>query len=398
MKKEFSLIEKREYIFILEILSCLFGNKNHVDISTDEIDFNHIFEISGKNSIANMVCYGMDKAEIDLPLEIKKRFVYNRKFMLMKDASQFDAQRKLVSAFERNGVDNLPVKGQFIKDTYGQPDFRTMSDMDIHVRVEDFPKIKEILKSMDYTFSVETETLIVANQMPFVQVEIHGDNGEFRDTTFGDNLFSVAKPVDGTEHSYEFSLDDHYIYIIEHYAKHFRDISGMGVRMVCDVYNLNRALKNKIDWEYVDKILKKSGTYKFHKMLISKGEKYFEGVMTEDGFDLVDVFILSNNTFGTHEIKIYTSKKNYIEKYLDNSNKENYLFHRIFPPVMRMEEDYPILKKSKIFLPFTWAHRGIKVLFSKDSKTYRKNIANYRKYNDEREFKYLNEVMKMAGF
>lgn len=398
MKKEFSLKEKREYIFILSVLVCLFGNDKKVNIDTSDLDFHSIFKKSAESQIANMVSYGLNKAKIELPDDVEKRFVYNRKFMLMKDASQFAAEDKLIKAFEENGIMNLPVKGQFIKNTYSQPDFRTMSDVDIHVRIEDLPRIKELMESMDYTIEIEKDNLIIANQPPFVQVEIHGDNGEFKDTTFGDNLFNIADLIERKNYSYEFSLDNHYIYIVEHYAKHYRDVSGMGVRMICDMYNLNRALKDKLNWSYVNKVLKQSGVYKFHNMLVQKGKKYFENTLNEDDFDIVDIYILSNKIFGTTEISVYNNKKQYKEKYLNGLKKENYILSRFFPPVSRMSEDYPILEKSKLFLPFTWVHRNTKIIFSKDRKKYHNNIKAYKKYNDDKELMYLNEIMKKSGF
>ena len=396
MKKEFSLQEKRDYIFILKALSCLFGNRSTIE--TENVDMQNVFKISRDSHIANMVSYGINKAGIKLTGDVASAFEYNRKYMLMKDASQFVAQKKLIDAFESNGIANLPVKGQFIKNTYGQPDFRTMSDMDIHIKISDFNKIQEVLKALDFNVSLVTQNLILASQPPFVNLELHGDNGEFKDTTFGDNLFNVASLIEGKSYSYEFSLENHYIYIIEHYAKHFRDVSGMGVRMVCDVYNLYRTYKDKIDFEYVNDILKKSGTYKFHKMLIEKSKIYFESTLNEDSFDALDIFILSNKIFGTREILIHNSNKKFSDTYLENSQKENYLIHRIFPPRKKMANYYPILNKAKFLLPFTWLHRGAKLMLSKNSKAYRQNIKDYKKYNDKEVYDYLKDIMKQAGF
>ena len=44
MKKEFSLQEKRDYIFILKALSCLFGNRSTIE--TENVDMQNVFKIS----------------------------------------------------------------------------------------------------------------------------------------------------------------------------------------------------------------------------------------------------------------------------------------------------------------------------------------------------------------
>ncbi|MGN0462717.1 MAG: nucleotidyltransferase family protein [Ruminococcus sp.] len=397
MKQEFTQQEKREYNFILKILSKLFESST-CDISDLEINYSEIFKITALHGIANMVSYALEYLDLNVPKNDLDIFVKYRKFMLMKDASQFVATQRLIDAFEKQGIDNLLVKGQFIKDAYKQPDFRVMNDVDIHIRKTDIKRIKSLVLSMDYQVLEETDDLLVIVQQPFVQIELHGDNGEFRDTTMGDNLFDVARLKEGKSHTYEFSVNDHFVYIIEHYAKHFRDLGGMGIRMVADVYNLHKHLYNSLDEKYIEEKLKSSGTFKFYKMLLSKCKQYFESGDTDIIFDDVDVFIMSSLLFGREEVLYYNKQLQYQQKYLNNSEKENYIIRRIFPPRKRLIEEYPSLKKTGVILPFIWVHRNIKLLFGKDKKNYKRNLKNYKKYSDNTQLEYLLDVMKKAGF
>ena len=397
MKQEFTQQEKREYNFILKILSKLFESST-CDISDLEINYSEIFKITALHGIANMVSYALESLDLNVPKNDLDSFVKYRKFMLMKDASQFAATQRLIDAFEKQGIDNLLVKGQFIKDAYKQPDFRVMNDVDIHIRRRDITRIKSLVLSMDYQVIEETEDLLVVVQQPFVQIELHGDNGEFRDTKMGDNLFEVASLKEGKSHTYEFSVNDHFVYIIEHYAKHFRDLGGMGIRMITDVYNLYNHLHNSLDEKYIEEKLKSSGTFKFYKMLLSKCKQYFESDDTDINFDDVDVFIMSSLLFGREEVLYYNKQLDYQRKYLNNSEKENYIIRRIFPPRKRLIEEYPSLKKTGVILPFIWVHRNIKLLFGKDKENYKRNLKNYKKYSDNTQLEYLLDVMKKAGF
>lgn len=397
MKKEFSPKEKKSYIFLLDLMASLFNPQHKISLPPN-IDFDNLYSISASSHIANMVSYALESQNFPVEKDTMARFVRTRKFFLMKDASQFVASQKLVRKFEEKGIDNLLVKGQYIKEKYPQPDYRTMSDVDIHIKKSDLPKIKDILLDMNYKIVVEGEDCITCRQEPFVLVEIHGDNGEFRNTIFGDNLFNSAKLVDGTSYTYRFDDTFHYIYIVEHFAKHYRDVGGMGIRMVMDMYVLyNNLIKGgKVQISDVDKYFKKSGLTEFHKMLVNKGKKYFETKVTD--FDIVDIFILSNYIFGTKEIKIYNNRRKYIKDYMDNSNKEKYILNRAFPPLKRMKEEYPVLNKNKALLPFVWVHRNVKILTSKDRKKYVENITNYKKYSNKEEIFYLDEIMKQSGF
>ena len=397
MKQEFTQLEKREYNFILKILSKLFESST-CDISDLEINYSEIFKITALHGIANMVSYALESLDLNVPKDDLDSFVKYRKFMLMKDASQFAATQRLIDAFEKQGIDNLLVKGQFIKDAYKQPDFRAMSDVDIHIKKTDIKRIKSLVLSMDYQVLEETDDLLVIVQQPFVQIELHGDNGDFRDTTMGDNLFDVARLKEGKSHTYEFSVNDHFVYIIEHYAKHFRDLGGMGIRMVADVYNLHKHLYNSLEEKYIEEKLKSSGTFKFYKMLLSKCKQYFESGNTDIIFDDVDVFIMSSLLFGREEVLYYNRQLDYQRKYLNNSDKGNYIIRRIFPPRKRLIEEYPSLKKTGVTLPLVWVHRNIKLLFGKDKENYKRNLKNYKKYSDKSQLEYLLDVMKKAGF
>lgn len=394
MKKEFSPKEKTQYKFLLNVLGFLFSN---IPLeNNNQIDFRDLYFTSAKSRVANMVSYALEKSKINVPKEIMNMFVRCRKFMLMKDASQFSAPKKLIAEFEKQGIDNLLVKGQFIKDTYPQSDFRVTNDVDVHIKSKDIEKARTILSSLDYRIIESTDDLIVAVQDPFVQFEIHCDNGNFRNSTFTENLFSNAKLINNTNHTYKFPDEYHYIYIVEHFAKHYRDLGGMGVRMIIDVYFLNKYLKNNnADYDFINEKLNENNLTKFHNMLLEKADLYFNKEIKD--FDDVDVYILSNMTFGTEENRILNERRKYNEEY-NNSTEENYIKSRIFPPYKRMVEEYPSLKNKKLLLPLYWLHRDFKILTSKNLKQYQENLSEYKKYDNKEEIDFLDNVMKKSGF
>ena len=170
----------------------------------------------------------------------------------------------------------------------------------------------------------------------------------------------------------------------------------MGVRMIIDVYFLNKYLKNNnADYDFINDKLKENSLTKFHEMLLEKADLYFNKGIKE--FDDIDVYILSNMTFGTEENRILNERRKYNEEY-NNSTEENYIKSRIFPPYKRMVEEYPSLKNKKLLLPLYWLHRDFKILTSKNLKQYQKNLSEYKKYDNKEEIDFLDNVMKKSGF
>ena len=229
-----------------------------------------------------------------------------------------------------------------------------------------------------------------------------GNTGRYRllktdvNSTFTGNLFSNAKLINNTNHTYKFTDEYHYIYIVEHFAKHYRDLGGMGVRMIIDAYFLNKYLKNNnADYDFINEKLQENNLTKFHQMLLEKADLYFNKGIKD--FDDVDVYILSNMTFGTEENRILNERRKYNEEY-NNSTEENYIKSRIFPPYKRMVKEYPNLKNKKLLLPLYWLHRDFKILTSKNLKQYQENLSEYKKYDNKEEIDFLDNVMKKSGF
>ena len=393
MKKVLTEKEKSEYTFIIRLISCLFGNRQNVSVP-DDLDWQSVFACSKKNSISNMISYAAKYLGIPMPADAQRVFSSERKFSLMKDASQFAATQKLLSAFEREGVDNLLVKGQFIKDTYPQPDYRITCDVDIHLRQPDLKKAEEIANSLGFKTIFSSDILAIVRQEPFVEFELHADNGEFADTTFSDDLFLSAKLTGGTAHCYRFPLEQHYIYIAEHYAKHYRDLSGMGLRMVMDMYCLHRFYKDRLDFSYIDKRLKRSGIDRFHRMLIEKGRAYFEGNFSGE-FDSVDIFILSNGIMGNREVYTYNLKR---RSDTNDGEKRTYFFRKVCPKPKLMKHYYPVLNEHPVLLPCMWVYRWGDILFGKSRKTHLENIKYLKQYSSTGEQEYLKNIMIESGF
>ena len=80
---------------------------------------------------------------------------------MAKSQGQMDAVAELSRAFNANGVDHMPLKGCNMKKLYPAHELRGMGDADILIRVEQYPKIKEIMKGLGYRAVMESDHELV---------------------------------------------------------------------------------------------------------------------------------------------------------------------------------------------------------------------------------------------
>ena len=67
---------------------------------------------------------------------------------MMKSEKQLEAVNKIYAAFDKNGIDYLPLKGCNMKYLYPKPELRSMGDADILIREEQYKSIKDIVSPM----------------------------------------------------------------------------------------------------------------------------------------------------------------------------------------------------------------------------------------------------------
>lgn len=259
---------------------------------------------------ANVSCVGISERQIYIASELKKLFI-------------------------ENGISFLPIKGIVLKKLYAYPEMRTMSDIDVLIKPEEYDKIREILKSAGYAEGIESDHELHWKKDD-VFIELHkrlipSYNEDYYD--YYDDGWRVAKPAGGGE--YCMSDEDFFIYIFTHFAKHYRD-SGAGIKYVTDFYLYLKKHEN-LDFGYINGELDKLGLSVFYKNV--KGHKFFT---------------------------------------------------MLFPSLSSMKMIYPVLKKAPALLPVMYVARWFSALFN--PKKIKKSVNNLKNYDDESVQKYREEL------
>lgn len=142
----------------------------------------------------------------------------------------------LLKCFDEGKIYNLPMKGYFLKEDYPNSFERSISDYDILFDINDIDRIKNIFKQNGYKFLQNDDQQYHFVKAPFMYIEMH------RSLLKNDKIIlywkinlKKAKVRDGYSYSKEMTLEDYYIYMLLHSAKHFSK-GGIGIRMIADEY------------------------------------------------------------------------------------------------------------------------------------------------------------------
>lgn len=325
-----------------------------------EPDWEFIFNLTEKHNVDNTIFYAVEKLKNKPEPALYKKWMDLRNKCIHRNMIQRREYAAVCSAFDKNGIEYMPVKGFDIGSLYPTEDSRFMSDLDILIKHDRKPA-EDALMNMGYTEKrgkVDYDKGYM--KPPFMYIELHNSILPRYSPFFPyfENIFTRSIK---TDNSYKMTGIDFYLYVIVHTHKHYFQ-SGTGIRSVMDLYLINKKLLPKLDTEKINSELKTLGLKDFTKMISEISEKWFKN---EDysSFSDDEIYIISSGTYGTQEQSVKNK--------LQNQSKAKFVFSRMFPPKSNMLEFYPKLQKYPVLFPFYYIQRLFKGLFFK-----RKTIKN----------------------
>ena len=317
------------------------------------------------HKVGNLVYYGAVNCGIDPhSVVMQKLFTVTYKCMLVDEQQRREIE-KLAAAFEHAGIDYLPLKGVMLKNLYPKTDMRIMGDADIMIRYEQYEKIKAVVEELGYTFKVETDHELVWDNSK-LHLELHkrlvpAYNKDFA-SYYGD-CWRLARTVSAATCEYEMSDEDHMIFLLTHFAKHYRN-GGIGVRHVLDLY-IYRNAKPNLDHQYIICELKKLKLDVFYEHILATISAWFEGGDHTESTRMISQHIFDGGAYGS---SVGRSMADAIRDKAESGKTARQLkrerwWHAIFLPYDSMCIKYRWLKKCPVFLPLMWVVRWIDILF-----------------------------------
>lgn len=291
----------------------------------------------------------------------------------MVAAKQETVAEELYNLFEANGIDYLPLKGCILRPMYPAPELRSMGDIDILIKAQQYKHIRPLLMAHGFHEGYESDHEYGWDKND-VHIELHkrlipSYNKDYY-AYYGEG-WQLAMPTISS-HRYELSVENTYIYIVTHYAKHYRDV-GAGIRQALDLYVYRKACPH-MDENYIQEKLKLLQLERFHANTIHMLDVWFSGAADTEATKLITERLFASGPFGTHENHLQSVMLKQINHFgsLRKAKIAGWV-RRVFLPYDSMCRLFPVLKKWPVLLPALWIARWFTVFLHK-----RKRFQEYK--------------------
>lgn len=275
---------------------------------------------------------------------------------------QMNQIARISEAFEKHGIDYMPVKGAIMKSMYPQPELRSMSDADILIRQEQYPQIVPVMEQLGFQEAGESdhEHIWIHDHL---KVELH----KRLIPTYNKDLYSyfgegwdLAKVQNG--HCWSMTQEDAFIYNFIHFAKHYRD-GDVNCRFVIDLWVHFRNCP-EMDREYIRQQMTRMKMEVFYDNILQLLRVWFDGEAWDERTQRITEVLF--NTDAQEKKEIHTIAQNARVAQETGSAKQlkrARLMQRAFPSREHMDWSYPKWKKTP--LPIAWGLRWWDLLINR---------------------------------
>lgn len=278
------------------------------------------------------------------------------------DALGLKLQQKLSEA----KVPHIFLKGVVLKHDYPIPALRTMCDIDILVRTNDYPKIDAIAESMGGKREFGDGNHRNYQFPGGVEVEFH-PNLIHQDTPVGTQINPGWQYADPNNPN-KMTEEGFYLNTICHLANHFVT-GGVGVRFVLDVWVNRHLRKPEADREAVEKELEKLGLLEFTHKIEALSEHWFGEAESTPLLEELGEYILSSGSHGRSGRAILNAVS-----LSAGGTRASALIGKMFYSRAEMEDRFPWCKGKPWLLPAAWCARAFKAV-----TMHRHHIIKWRK-------------------
>ena len=376
---------------MLMLLKSAFDQKKY-DIP-EGFDLKEAIAAAYSHQITALVYYGAVNCGFDSGTPEMQQLFYKVCHDISLNEQQLHAVSVIGGLFDKNNIDYMPVKGTVIKKLYPKTEMRSMSDIDILIRMEQYDKIKDIMTNLQYKFLQESSHEFIWKKGS-VTVEFHKCLVSSRNTSFYKYLGAGWDFADkNLGNCYTMRSEDLYIYLFIHLVKHYR-AAGIGIKHVLDLWVYRNS--QTLDFGYIEKILRKLELKEFHDNINILLEVWFENKESDEKTDFITNVIFNSGAYGTEEKALLANIAKLAEsgKNIKSAGFKRFLFI-IFLPYENMKIKYPVLNKIPALLPVFWIKRGFDSILKKRGNI-KKYINTIEKSNISKAAEY-NEALAYVG-
>lgn len=354
------------------------------------LDPSAVYAFAEKQQVVAALYYGMCKLPGFESHPIAQRFFERFCIHLGHNADQMDTVERIGTAFEEAGISYMPVKGTLLKPLYPSPEMRTMGDADILIRMEEYPRVRKVMEKLGCRFDYESDHEYSWLTPTGLQIEIHKRliptyNKDYY-AYYGDG-WDRARLCEGSKYRYEMTPEDTFVFLLTHYAKHYRD-QGAGLKYVVDFY-IFREKYPRLNMKYVEGELEKLHLLEFYENITYLIDVWFHDAPDTELSDYLTEKIFNDGVFGRAELNQISEglKLSKTTKSVKAKRKRQ----MFFPPYSVMRVRYPILNRLAFLLPFLWIFRLVDLAIHHRDR-YRTRMNQVERMSDENITQYQREL------
>lgn len=326
------------------------------------LNIEDVYVAAKRHGLDCIVYDGIRKTKAADNRELMEKWTQRSRTYAMQGIIQQSENRKICETLSKEGVRVLPMKGSIMKKMYPKQEYRHMTDADILIDRKNMEKTRRIMEELGYQFagSESGDTVERYIKDPWMTVEMHTYMLPFRYKNHARYL-DVWKRCTEENGIGQMNWDDFYIFMIEHFAKHF-DQSGCGVRFVLDIYVFLKEKGKEQNRAYIMQELRQMGLEQFCITMEKIACDWFDE-KPQIGDSKYETIILLAGAFGITEWVYASRQKEFLDKYkIPCLAKAAYIFDRSFMDYHDMKVQYPILRKLPFLLPCTWVLRFFRIM------------------------------------
>lgn len=398
-KNEREAILRETSTYLFQLMGCALRGVE-ADPKPDGIEWKHVFRLAMRNSVQGLAWFGA-KTQPDLSADLRVQWELEANKVLFKRA-RFDMERaQILEAMGERSLSYLPLKGVLLADYYPRPEMRAMCDNDIlYGYVEPcatggwqicgateeereaamergVATMVDIMEARGY----RTDNAYKGNHEVFLKAPIFNFEMHRRLASCDSPLhFYYANPWGracqnaDNPHSFRFSDEDEYIYVIVHAFKHF-DIAGCGIRIFADIWAFNQAKGVVMDWVYVHEQLEILGIADFERQIREVALEGLNGQeLRQDQLELL-WYMAGSGTYGTARQRMENAAKKVEAEAAQECQsagtaKARYLWQRMFGTGEDfLKQNFPFFYKHKLARPLFPLYRIFRALTRNQSNT-----------------------------
>lgn len=350
--------------YLLALLSAVINQKKS-PIPARNVDWAAIYKLADFHRVANVAYYGLIGVE-GVPKVWRDYFFERYKECVAHLTPINQAEMLMVELMEECGIDGVVLEGGDLSSYYPVREMSSIEYLEILAR----PGAKEELAPMLEDLDFERKGKIGDRdsfyyKIPGVQMKIHEElyfSGRVMRRYFKRFLYELPL-AEGYEHISEFPAEMHYIYLICRITDRYAT-GEIQIRDLMDYWLFCKKRSEKMDWEFIEKVLKGIIPNEFLIHINNLVELWFGQCNLEqeelDTYEAIESYVLTRGEEGIKiSAKMLPLVRTVADSYRRNRKKEQMkkMILWIFPGYDYMVVLYPWMEKSRFLLPLGWGCR-----------------------------------------